>query len=165
MKDEHNVILILVSSSKFNSLFRRFIKILDFICSSFFPEFQVFSVISFQSFILSLQDFTLCFQLSFRLIILLLPEFFIEALHGGSSRILFILQLFFKISLEVMIRQALLKIKHGAKHMFCFLESKHYSSCILKCNSFYLIIWGGVMSFLIILSSCFLIHKLSGMSN
>ena len=43
MKDEHNVILILVSSSKFNSLFRRFIKILDFICSSFFPEFQVFS--------------------------------------------------------------------------------------------------------------------------
>ena len=28
VKDEHNVILILVSSSKFNSLFRRFIKIL-----------------------------------------------------------------------------------------------------------------------------------------
>ena len=42
MKAKHNVILILVSSSKFNSLFRRFIKILDFICSSFFPEFQVF---------------------------------------------------------------------------------------------------------------------------
>ena len=37
VKDEHNVILILVSSSKFNSLFRRFIKILNFICSSFFP--------------------------------------------------------------------------------------------------------------------------------
>ena len=32
--------------------------------------------------------------------------------------------------------------------MFCFVESKHSSSCILKCNSFYLIIWGGVMSFL-----------------
>ena len=37
MKDEHNVILILVSSSKFNSLFRRFIKILGFNSSSFFP--------------------------------------------------------------------------------------------------------------------------------
>ena len=35
VKDEHNVILILVSSSKFNSLFRRFSKILVFSCSSF----------------------------------------------------------------------------------------------------------------------------------
>ena len=41
MKDEHNVILILVSII-FSSLFRRFIKILDFSCSSFFPEFQIF---------------------------------------------------------------------------------------------------------------------------
>ena len=56
----------------------------------------------------SLQGFTLCFQLLFLSIILLLPEFFMEALHGGSSRIPFILQLFFKISLEVMIRQAIL---------------------------------------------------------
>ena len=39
----------------------------------------------------SLQGFTLCFQLLFLSIILLLPEFFMEALHGGSSRILFIL--------------------------------------------------------------------------
>ena len=78
VKDKHNVILILVSSSKFNSLFRRFIKIVDFICSSFLPEFQVFSVISFQSFILSLQGFTWCFQLLFLSIILLLPEFFME---------------------------------------------------------------------------------------
>ena len=29
-------------------------------------------------------------------------------------------------------------------------EFKHSSSCIPKCNSFYLIFWGGVMSFLII---------------
>ena len=89
MKDEHNVILILVSSSKFNSLFRRFIKILDFICSSFFPEFQVFLVISFQSFILSLQGFTWCFQLLFLSIILLLPEFFMVVLHDliHSSRV------------------------------------------------------------------------------
>ena len=34
--------------------------------------------------------------------------------------------------------------------MFCPEEFKHSSSCILKCNSFYLIIWGGVMSFLTI---------------
>ena len=41
-----------------------------------------------------------------------------EALLGGSSRILFILQLFFKISLGVKIRQAILKNKHGVQHMF-----------------------------------------------
>ena len=73
-----------------------------------------------------------------------------EALHGCSSRINFILQLFFKISLPVMIRQAILQNKHGAQHMFCFEEFKHSSSCILKCNSFYLIFWGGVISFLTI---------------
>ena len=48
------------------------------------------------------------FNFPFRLIILLLPEFFMEALHGGSSRIRFILQLFFKISLGVKTRQAIL---------------------------------------------------------
>ena len=62
-----------------------------------------------------------------------------EALHDGSSRILFILQLFFKISLEVKISQAILINKHGAQHMFCFEEFKHSSSCIPKCNSFSLI--------------------------
>ena len=40
-----------------------------------------------------LQGFTLCFQHLFISIILLLSEFFMEALHGGSSRILFILHL------------------------------------------------------------------------
>jgi len=73
-----------------------------------------------------------------------------EALHGGSSKILFILQLFFKISLEVKIRQAILLNKHGAQHMFCVEEFKHSSSCIPKCNSLYLIFWDGVMSFLTI---------------
>ena len=34
--------------------------------------------------------------------------------------------------------------------MFCFEEFKYSSSCISKCNSFYLIIRGGVMSFLTI---------------
>ena len=85
----------------------------------------------------SSQGITLCFQLLFLSIILLLPEFFMEALHDGSSRILFILQLFFKISLKVMIHQAILKDKHGVQHTFCFEEFKHSSSCIPKCNSFF----------------------------
>ena len=34
--------------------------------------------------------------------------------------------------------------------MFCFEELKYSSSCIPKCNSFYLIFWGGVISFLTI---------------
>ena len=71
-----------------------------------------------------------------------------EALHGGLSRTLFILQLFVKISLRVMIRQAILKIKHDVQH--CFEEFKYSSSCISKCNSFYLIFWDGNMSFLTI---------------
>ena len=136
--------------------------------SSFFPELVIISHsrfemlhLSFQSSKLSqlshreapyksLQGFTLCFQLLFLFIILLLPEFFTKAIHGGSSRVLFILQLFFKISLEVMICQALLWNKHGAQHMFCFEAFKHSSSCIPKCNPFYLIFWDGVMSVLTI---------------
>ena len=98
----------------------------------------------------SSQGFTSCFQLLFLSIILLLPEFFMEAQHGGSSRILFIIQLFFKIFLGVMTRQAILKNKHGVQHMFCLEEFKYSSSCISKCNSCYLIIWGGVMSLLTI---------------
>ena len=42
-------------------------------------------------------------------------------------------------------------------------ELKYSSSCIPKCNSFYLIFSGGVMSFLTIFPSCFMIQKLSGM--
>ena len=90
------------------------------------------------------------FNFPFRLIVLLLPEFFMEALHGGSSSIPFIVHLFFKISLEAKICQAILKIKHGVQHMPCFEEFKHSSSCISKCNSFYLIFSGGVISFLTI---------------
>ena len=115
MKDKHTINLILISSWWFNSFI------------SGFPSFPHYRREAPSK---SLQGVTLCFQLLFLSIILLLPEFFMEALHDGSSRILFILQLFFKISLEVMIRQAILKIKHGAQHMFCFEEFKHYSSCI-----------------------------------
>ena len=71
----------------------------------------------------------------------LFTEVLTKAQHGDSSRILFILQLFFKISLEVMI---------GVQHMFCLEEFKYSSSCMSKCYSFYLIFWGGVISFLTI---------------
>ena len=68
-----------------------------------------------------------------------------EALHGGSSRILFILQLFFKISLEVMNRQAILKNKHGAQHMF-FLRSSSillfaFRNAILSTLSFEMVLY------------------------
>ena len=98
----------------------------------------------------SSQGFTLCFQLLFLFIILLLPEFFMEALHGGSSRILFILHFSSRFLLKLRSAKLYSKIKHGAQHMFCFEAFKHSSSCIPKCNSFYLIFWGGVMSLLTI---------------
>ena len=73
-----------------------------------------------------------------------------EALHGGSSRIPFILQLFFKISLEVKICQPILKIKHGVQHMSCSEEFKHSSTCNPECNSSFRTIGGDITSFLII---------------
>ena len=149
MKDKHTINLILISSRWFNSFLPEIVHdevILGSSVSSFLFRSSKFSRLSRREApSKSLQGFTLCFQLLFLSIILLLPEFFMEALHGGSSRILFILQLFFKISLEVKISQAILKNKHGAQHMFCFEEFKHSSSCIPKCNSFPLIFWGGVM--------------------
>ena len=68
-----------------------------------------------------------------------------EALHGGSSRILFILQLFFKIPLEVMTRQAILKIKHGAQHMFVLRRSSilllAFRSAILSTLAFEVVLY------------------------
>ena len=134
-----------------NSLFRRFIKILDLICSSFFSR-----VPSFLHYLVAKLHLNHCkaspcvVNFSFFLSSFCLPEFFMEALHGASLRIPFILQLFFKISLGVKVRQAILKDKHGVLHMLCFEEFKHSSSCIPKCNSFYLISWDGVMPFLTI---------------
>ena len=63
-----------------------------------------------------------------------------EALHGGSSRIPFILQLFFKISLGVKIRQPILQNKHGAQHMFVLRSSSilhlAFRSAIISLLSF-----------------------------
>ncbi|KAM3403436.1 hypothetical protein ACQJBY_006905 [Aegilops geniculata] len=65
------------------------------IVSSFlFPEFQALIITKIH---LKHYKVSPCvFNFSFFLSSFCLPEFFMEALHGGSSRILFILQLFIK---------------------------------------------------------------------
>ena len=126
MKDKHNVILILVSSKWFNSLFRGLIKFLVSTAHLCFSEFQVFSFISPRSSIWPLQDFNLVRLKPFNSFMLSFPirSFSSWRLHGGSSRILFIPQLIFRISCEVKFHQAILKNKHGVKHMSCFQEFK-----------------------------------------
>ena len=150
----HNVIHIIVSSKWSSFFFSEIVHDINFSvrgASSFLIWSSKYSALyHHEDPSKSFQAFTLCSQLLFLFTILLLPKIFMEALHGGSSRILFILQLFFKFSLGVKIRQAIHKNKHGVQHMFCFEELKHCSSCILKCNSFFLIFWGGVMSLLTI---------------
>ena len=74
----------------------------------------------FLSIILLLPDF---FQLSFHLIILLLPKFFMESLCGGSLRILLILQLFFKIFL-FNLRSAKLYSKINMVLNTCFVSRR-----------------------------------------
>ena len=109
----------------------------------------------------SLQGFTLCFQLPFLSIILLLPEFFTEALHGGSSRILFILQLFFKISLEVMTRQAILKKINMVPNTCFFWGVQVFFFLHFEVQFFlpYLLRWCYII--LDNFHSCFMIHMLS----
>ena len=161
MKDKHNVILIRVSSKwliPYSGGSSKFL--ISFIHLSFSQSSNLSRLYHREAPSKSLQGFTLCFQLLFLSIILLLPEFFMEALHGGSSRILFILQLFFMILLEVKIRQAILKNKHGAQHMFCFEELKHSSSCYPECNFFLPYLWRWYYVILDNLSSCFMIHML-----
>ena len=151
MKDTHNVILILVSSKWLIPYSGDSSKFLISFVHFSFRSSKLFQLYHFKASSNHCKASPgVLFNFPFRLIILLLSEFFMEDQHGGSSRIRFILQLYFKISLGVKIRQSILYNKHGALHMFCLEESKHSSSCILKCNSFYLIIWGGVMSLLII---------------
>ena len=94
----------------------------------------------------SLQGFTLCFQLLFPVV----WSFFYYRgsswrLHGGSSRSLFILQMFFKISLEAMIRQDILQV-------FFFLQSGVQFFLPYPLRWYYAILDN--------LSSCFMIHML-----
>ena len=112
------------------SLFRRN-KFLAACCSSFFRSSKFSALSRREAPSKSSQGFTLCFQLLVLFIILLLPEFFMEALHGGSSRILFILQLFFKISLEV--RSAKLYSKINMVLNTCFvLRSSSFLHIVIR---------------------------------
>ena len=150
MKDKHSVIRILVSSSNFNSLFRRFIKILDFFRSSFFPGVpRSLNYITTEIHLNHYKASPCVVNFFFFLSSFCLPEFFMEALHSCSSRILFILQLFFKISLDVMIRQTILKINMVPNTCFVW-GFQAFFILPSEVQFFYIIYWGGVMSFVTI---------------
>ena len=109
VKSKHNVILILVSSKWLIPYSGDSSKFLISFVHFSFRSSKLFQLYHFKASSNHCKTSPgVLFNFRFRLIILLLPEFFMEALHGGSSRIPFILQLFFKISLEVKIRQAIL---------------------------------------------------------
>ena len=82
MKDNHNVILILVSSSKFNSLFRRLIKISVSIVSSFLPEIPSSLNYSIAKLRLNHRKVSTLFFSSF---FSCDHSFVVGVLHGGST--------------------------------------------------------------------------------
>ena len=134
MKDKHNVILSLISSKGLipysgGSSYH----ILGSTCFIFsFPRVPSFrNYISTEVHLNHCKASTLFFSSS----ISFDHTFITRVPHGGSSRILFILQLFFKISLEAMIRQNILQV-------FFFSQS--------GVHPFFRIIGDGIMSFLII---------------
>ena len=135
MKAKHNVIPILVSSSKFNSCF---------------PEWFIISYSQFEMLYLffsrsskfsqlfhredpskSLQGFTLCFQLLF-------PFVWSFFYHRSSSWRLY-----------MMVHQGFNSFSKFSLRFFSE-ELKFSSSCYPECNSFFRIIGGGIMSLLII---------------
>ena len=126
MKDKHNVILILVSSSLFNSCFLKGSSYLFLVSSAHlsFPEFQalIITVIHLNHYKVSPCVFNFSFLF---LIILLLPEFLMMVHQGFNS--------FSRCSSR-----------------FFSEEPKHSSSGNPEYNSFCCIIGGGIMSFLII---------------
>ena len=133
VKDKHNVILILVSSKWLIPYFGGSSKSLFSFGQLSFREFQVF----FPRYLvaklhLNHRKASPCvFNFSF---LSFDHPFVTGVLHGGSTW-WFIKEL----------------IHSRSVHWDFFSEElKYSSSCIPKCNSFYLIIWGGVMSLLII---------------
>ena len=111
VKDTHNVILIIVSSNWSSFFFLE----LFIISHSRFHVFHLFfsGVPSFLGYIVAKLHLNhhkahLVLSTSLSFYHPFYYQFFMEALHGGSTRIPFILQLFFKISLEVMTHQAIL---------------------------------------------------------
>ena len=131
MKDKHNVILILVSSSELNSFFSGVVHHITFsvrdALSFLFPEFQALIITKLN--LKSLQGFTLCFKLLFLLVTL--------CYRSSSWR-------FYMI-----VHQGLNPFSKRSSRLFSE-EFKLSSSCNPECNSFYCIIRGGILSFLII---------------
>ena len=128
-----------------NSLFRRFIKILDLNYSSFFyRSSNLFQLYHHGDSSKSLQGFTLHFQLLF-------PFVWSSFCYRSSSWRFY-----------MMVHQGFNSFSKFSSRFFS-KELKYSSSCNSECNSFYHIIRGGIMSFLDNLSSCFMIHMLSRM--
>ena len=142
LKDTHSIILIIISSSDLVSSFQS--------CSSChisrFEMLHLFfsGVPSFPHYLvgklhLNHRKASPCvFNFSF----------FLSSFHYRSSswRLYMVVRQgffsFFNISLEVMICRAILKIKHGVQHMFCF-EAFKYSSSYIQVQFFlpYLLKW------------------------
>ena len=120
-----------------NSLFRRFIKFSIQVFHLYFPEFKVISIIPFQSFIQSLQGFTLCFQLLLPSVwsFLCLPELFMKVLHVGSSRIYIPSQSFHRDSF--LRSSSFLHLASGVQFSlpyhwrWCYVILDNLSSCVM----------------------------------
>ena len=140
MKDKHNVILILVSLSELNSLFRRLIKFLiSIVSSSLFPGVPTFfNYFTMEIHINWYKDSPCVFNFSF------LPFDHSFVYRSSSWRF------------YMMVHQGFNSFSKCSSRFFSE-ELKFSSSCNPECNSFTHIFWGGIMSFLIISlrASCF----------
>ena len=145
MKDEHNVILIIVSSKwlipysggSSNSWFQLFI-------FSFSRSSNLFQLFHHGDSSKSVQWFTLCFQPLF-------PSVWSSFCYRSSSGRLY-----------MVVHQGFNSFSKCSS-IFFSEELKYSLSCILKCNSFNHIIWGGAMSFFIIWVHVSWFHMLSRM--
>ena len=129
MKDKHNVILILVSSKWFNSLFRSGSSYIFLVSSAHlsFPEFQALIITEIH---LNHYKVSPCvFNFSF---------FSLSFVYRSSSWRFY-----------MMVHQGFISFSKCSSRFFS-KEFKHYSSCNPECHSFYRIIRGGIMSFLMI---------------
>ena len=134
MKDKHNVILIHVSSTKFNFWFPEWFIIshsrFEMLYLSF-PEFQVFILSRHKVSSNHCKDSPCVFNLSFL-------SFDHSFVYWSSSWMFY-----------MMVHQGFNSFSKCSSTFFSE-EFKHSSSCNPECNSFTHIFWGGVMSFLII---------------
>ena len=128
----HNVILIFVSSSKFNSLFRRFIeKFLVSFAHLSFPGYQVSTLSCREAPFNHCKDWPCVFNFSFF-------SFDHPFVYRSSSW-----------RFHMMVHQGFNSFSKCSLRFFSE-EFEHSSSCNPECNFFFRIIGGGIMSFLII---------------